>query len=128
MAHVLQRPLNPRVAPPRILRGHPHHQSPNLGEHPRPPWAPPEVGPFPGNQFAVPPKNRVGRHERSNLSEYVTSEPLPQNREPPALRIVQPQPPPDPLPLERAILLTKERDHIPLLLLQPSEDCGEEHL
>jgi len=30
--------------------------------------------------------------------------------------------------LERAILLTKERDHISLLLLQPCEDRGEEHL
>lgn len=50
------------------------------------------------------------------------------NREPPALSIVQRQPSPEQLPLERAILFTKERNHIPLLLLEPSEDRGEEHL
>lgn len=81
-----------------------------------------------GQSVAVPTKNRVRRHERGNLLEYFTSEPLPKHREPPALSIVQPQPPPDQLRLERAIRLTKERDHISLLLLQPSEDRGEEHL
>ena len=93
MAHVLQRPLNPRVAPGRILCGHPHHQTANLGEHPRSPWSPPGVGPFPRNQFAMPSKNRVRLDERGNLEQCGASEPLPQHRETPPLRIVQPRPP-----------------------------------
>ena len=47
MAHVLQRPLNTRVAPVWIFCCHPNHKTPNLGEHRRSSWAPTGVGPFP---------------------------------------------------------------------------------
>ena len=88
MAHVLQRPLNARVSPARILRRHPQDQTPNLGEHPRSAWSLPGVGPFPRNQFAMPSQNGVGRDKRRHVSQYGASEPLPEHREPPSLRIV----------------------------------------
>jgi hypothetical protein len=91
MAHVPQRPLYARVPPTWILRGHSHDEAPNLGEHPGAPWAPPRVRPFPYNQFAMPSKNGVGRHERCHVSQYGPSETLSEHGQAPALRIVQPQ-------------------------------------
>jgi hypothetical protein len=91
MAQILQRPLYARVPPPWILRGHPHDEAPNLGEHHGAPWAPPRVRPFPYNQFAMPSKNGVGRHERCHVSQYGPSETLSEHGQAPALRIVQPQ-------------------------------------
>jgi hypothetical protein len=44
------------------------------------------------------------------------------------LRIGQLQPASGQLCFQRAILLAKERDHITLLALEPSEHRGEEHL
>ena len=89
MAHVLQRPLNPSVTLTRILCGHPHHQAPNLCEHAWSPRSPPDIGPFPRNQFTMPSKNRIGRHERGHLSQCGASEP--EHRETPPLPIVQVQ-------------------------------------
>lgn len=86
------------------------------------------VGPLPRNQFAVPSKYRVRGNKRRHLSEYATSEPMPQNRETPALRNVQPQPASGQLRLQCAILLAKKGDHVSLLPLEPSEYHGEEHL
>jgi len=114
-------PLNARVDPARILCPHPHDQTPNLGEHSRSAWSPPGVRPFPRNQFPMPSKNRVRRDERRHLSEDSASEPLPEHRKTPTLLIVQLQPPSGQLCFQRAILLAKERDHIALLPLEPSE-------
>ena len=69
MANVLQRSLNTGVAPFRIFRCHPNHEAPNFSEHPRPPWSPAYVRPFPRNQFAMPSKNRLRRDERRHLSQ-----------------------------------------------------------
>ena len=69
----------------------------------------------------MPSKNRVGRDKRGHLSQCGTSEPLPQHRETPPLRVVQPQPASSQLCFQRAILLAKKRDRITLLTLEPSE-------
>jgi transposase InsO family protein len=128
MAHVLQRPLNARIAPARILHCHPHRQAPNLGEHARSPRSPPPVGPFPRNQVAMPSKDGVGGDERRHVLQYGASEPLPEHRETPALSIRQPQPAAGQLRFQGAIFLAQERDHITLLSFEPSEQRGEQHL
>jgi hypothetical protein len=69
----------------------------------------------------MPSKNRVWRDERRHLSEDSASEPLPEDRETPALLIVQLQLASGQLRLQRAILLAKERDHVALLALEPSK-------
>lgn len=76
----------------------------------------------------MPSKNRVWRDERRHVPQCGASEPLTEHRETAALSIVQPQPAPDQLCLQRTILLAKEGDHIPLRPLEPSEQPGEEHL
>jgi hypothetical protein len=80
------------------------------------------------NQFAMPSKNGVGRDERRHVSQYGATEPLPEHRETPPLRIVQLQPASRQLSFQRPILLPKKRDHIALLALEPSEQRSEEHL
>jgi hypothetical protein len=52
----------------------------------------------------------------------------PEHREAAALHIIQPQPAPSQLRFQCAILLAKERDHIMLLALEPSEQRDKEHL
>jgi hypothetical protein len=94
MAEVLERALDPRAAPARILRRHAHHQTPNFDEYPRSPWSPPVVPPFPRNQFAMPSKNGVGRHERRHVAQHGASQPSPEQGEAAALSVGQPQRPP----------------------------------
>ena len=128
MPHVLQRPLNARVPPLRIVGHHPHHQPPDVLPHARSPRAPPRIGPLPGDQFTVPAENRVGRHESCELAQQATSKPLAQQRETAALIIIQPQPSATQLCLEYAILFAEEGDHIALLAIQPSKQRGKQHL
>ena len=128
MAHVFQRPLNTRVAPVRILRGHPNNEPPNPSKHSRSPLSSPSVGPFLGNQFTMPSKNRIGRDERRHLTQCRAAEALPQHRETSPLRVVQPQPASSQLCFQRATLFAQECDHTALLALQLSEQREEEHL
>ena len=98
------------------------------GRYPRSARSLPGIGPFPGNQFAMPSQNGVVRDKRRHVSQYGASEPLPEYRETPPLPIVQVQPASRQLGFQHAILLPKKHDHIALLSLEPSEQRGEEHL
>jgi hypothetical protein len=71
MPPVLQRPLNPCVAPTRILGGHERHEAPNFCDDGRSPRSPPRVGPFPRNQFTMPSKNCISRDARRHLARAV---------------------------------------------------------
>jgi len=128
MAHVLQRPLYPRVPPTWILRSHPHDEATNLGEHPGAPWSLPSVCPFPYNQFAMPSKNGIGRHQRCHVTQYGPSETLSEHGQAPALHIIQPQSKAGQLCFQCTILLAKKRDHIALLALEPSKQGREQDL
>jgi len=67
MPHVLQRTLNPRVAPGRVVLGHPHDQMPDLGQH-TPRLGSSRVGPFTSDELSVPPQQGIRRHDRRNLA------------------------------------------------------------
>ena len=60
MIQILQRALDARVAPARILGRHPHDEAANLREHAGPSRTTLRVRPFPGDELPVPSKNRVG--------------------------------------------------------------------
>jgi hypothetical protein len=100
MPDVRQRALDPRVAPRRILRGHPDHQAPDLGEHAAP-AKPDRVRPLPGDELTMPPQQRIGRHDRGDLAQRSTAHPerAPTERSP--IRIGQAQAPPSQLPRRR---------------------------
>ena len=108
MAHVLQRTLDARRAPCRILPRHPNHQAPDFGEHPRAACAAPGISPLPRNQLTMPSKDGVRRDKRRHVSQHGASESLTQDRESATLRIGQSQPAPSQLCFERPILFAKE--------------------
>jgi hypothetical protein len=64
---VSQSTLYPGVTPAGVLFGHPDNQSTNLLHHTGPTDALLWIRPFGGNEFAVPRKDRVGRHNGGNL-------------------------------------------------------------
>ena len=68
MADILEGALYPRVAPRRILPGHAHDQTPNLGEHAAPTHPGRRVRPFAGDQLSVPAEQRVGRDDRGDFA------------------------------------------------------------
>src|ERR671924_398600 len=94
MAKVLQRTLDPGVAPTRIVGGHPDREAADLlldaaSTKPRP-----RVRPLQRSQLAVPPENRVRRDDRRDLREEPAAEALTDDGETPTVVIIQPEPPP----------------------------------
>ena len=128
MPDVLQRPLDPRVSPLRIVGRHAHHETPNLLLHARSPWALAWVRPFPGDQLPVPSQNRVGRDERRELAQHAATKALAEHRETPALVVIQSQSPAAQLHFQHAVLFAEEGDHIALLAFEPSKQRGQQHL
>ena len=66
MADVLQRALDPRVAPRWILRGHPHDELTDR-EQDTASSGFSGVRPFPGDQLAMPPQQRIRCRDRGDL-------------------------------------------------------------
>lgn len=128
MTKILERSLDARVPPARIVRRHPDNQASDLNQHSRSARPPSREGPLPRNQIAMPSENGVGRDERRNFSQHAASESLPQHGEPSALTIVQPEPLAAQLRLERAVLFAEEGDHIALLALKPAKQRRQQHL
>jgi hypothetical protein len=74
MAQILQRSLDPRVAPPGILGGHPHNQGRDLLHDPGTAWPLRRERPLPGDELAMPPQDCVERHEGGDLPQEPTPE------------------------------------------------------
>ena len=81
MPDILQRALDPGVAPGGILFGHPDHETLDLLEHAPTTW-PSHVRPLPRDQLSVPPENRVGCDDRRDLTEAATAQPVSVPRQP----------------------------------------------
>jgi hypothetical protein len=128
MSHVLQRTLDPRVSPSRVVRCHADDQAPDLVSNARSPGTVPGVRPLVGEQLPVPSENRVRRHERRDLLQHAASQALPQHPETSALIVVESELPGAQLRLQHAILFAKERDHITLLDLEPRQQRCQQHL
>ena len=62
MPHILQRALDPRVAPRRIVLRHSDDEPLDLRKHAAT-SASGGIRPFPGDELSVPPENRVGRDD-----------------------------------------------------------------
>jgi hypothetical protein len=91
MADALQGPLDPRVAPGSILLRHPDDQTADLREQTATPSSC-RVRPFPRDQLLTPPENRVGRDDRSDLTESATAQPVFVHSQPTAFLIGQTDP------------------------------------
>jgi hypothetical protein len=128
MPDVLQRTLDPRVSPLRIVSRHPHHEPSNDFLHARSPKALAWVRPFPGHQLPMPPKNRVWCDEGRELMQQAATNSLPQHSETPPLLVIQSQSAAALLHFEHAVLFAEKGDHIALLTFEPSHQRAQQHL
>ena len=128
MPEVLQRALNPRVAPRRILRRHPNHQNAKMRLVASRAAIPDPIRPLPRHEFAMPTQNRVRCHECRNLRQYSAAKPPSEFRETPPLTVVEPQGLPCEPCLQDTILLTQEHDDVGLLAMQPATQGSNQQL
>jgi hypothetical protein len=94
-------PLDPGVAPRGILGGHPHNQGRDLLHDPGTAWPLQLERPLPGDQLAVPPQDRVGRHQGGDLPQEPAPESSAFGGEAAALLVGQPEAAPVQLPVFR---------------------------
>jgi len=94
MAEILQRALDPTVAPRRVLPRHSDAQLADLAEHARSADASSCDRPFPRDELPAPPQDRVWRDQRGHLRQGAPAETMPGGREAAALEVGQPQTPP----------------------------------
>src|SRR5262245_1747094 len=126
MADVLQRADDSGVAPRRILRGHAHHQTPDLGQHARTTASGLRVRPLAGNQLSMPPENRVGRDDRRDRAEAATAQPVSVHRQPTPFLIGKADPPTH-VRTEDAVFFDQVRQGILLPLVEPAAQRGQQY-
>jgi hypothetical protein len=70
----------------------------------------------------MPAEDRVRRHERRDLPEQSSPNPMAQDSEAPPVAVVETQAPPGELGFQNAILLAQKGDDIRLLAMQPATE------
>ena len=125
---VLQRALNPRVAPRRILGRHSNDQSSEVCLQTRSARTRASVGPFARDQFTMPAENRVWCDDRRHLREETRPQSVPQFAKVSPLAIVETQTPSTEPRLQNAILFSQERDQICLLTMKPRTHRHDDQL
>ena len=128
MAEILERTLNTRVAPGRILRCHANYQAPNLRQDTGPPRSASGVRPLARHQLAMPSEYGVRRDDRGHPRERATPEALADHGETPAFIIAQPQPSTVQLRPEHAIFFAEELNDVELLSIKPPEQRRKEQV
>ena len=128
MSEVLERTLDPRITPRRILLRHPPDQLTDFRENTATSHALPGVGPFPRDELPVPAEQRVRRDDRRDLAQRLPTQPVGSRGKFPPVVIGQPQPPPTQLPPQDPILLHQVRHHLPLPAVQPASDSKQQHV
>ena len=103
MADILQRALDPRVAPRWILRRHPYHQLTDLGQDTAPSGSR-GVRPLAGDQLAMPPEQGVWRRDRGDLPQGRTANSIRSGGEPTAIIVGETQPTSTKLPPQEPVL------------------------
>jgi hypothetical protein len=117
-----------RVAPARILSRHAHDKFANVGVNTGPSRQSRSVRPLACDQLAVPPQDRVRRHDRRHVREHPTAEAVTKAGKSPSFMVIQPQPTTAQLPFESPVLFSEERDHIALFSLKPAEQSRDDQV
>jgi hypothetical protein len=82
-----------RIAPRRVLFGHPDHEATDLDQDLPAVDRGPAVRPFPRDELAVPPQQRVGRDDRGDIAYCTPADAVAPPGQPPAIVISQTQAP-----------------------------------
>ena len=107
MANVLERALDSRVAPRRILRRHPHDELTDLYQDTTPSGSP-GVRPFSGDQLAMPPQQ--GIRCRGELPQRRTADSVRSGGQPTAIVVREMQATSTKLTPQQSILFDQVRD------------------
>src|SRR5262245_28541427 len=128
MLEILQRTLNPGVAPARVLRGHADHQTSNLCVYPGPSGSALRDRSLPDAQVPMPAQNGVSRDKCRDLGQDRASELRAEDRQPSPLGIGQTHTSPTQLRLQHSVLGFQILDHLLLLARDPADEHREQHL
>jgi hypothetical protein len=128
MADILQCALDSRVAPRRVLHGHAHDQPPNLGEDAAPTRTALRECPLARDQLSVPAEQCVRSHDRGDLAQGTTTQPVRSHSQASPIVIRQAQAPPTQLPAQETVLFDQVGERFPLAALQPTGQDQQEHL
>ena len=74
----------------------------------------------------MPSQNRVGCDDRRDLRQHPTTQPFAENGQPSPIMIRQPQTLMAQLRLQDAVLFAQVQDDLALLMLEPTEEGGDE--
>ena len=127
MPHILERTLNPGVAPSRILLRHPPHQAADFSRDAATTRAFLDMGPFAGDEPVVPAEQRVRRDDRRDPTQHLPAQSKRQRGKLPAVVIGQAQATPTQLPPQHPILFDQVREYLPLLTVEPARNVQEQH-
>jgi hypothetical protein len=126
MTQILERSLDSRITPPRILRRHAENEPPNLAMHARSARPPRPRCPLPRDQLAMPAKERVWCHKRRDVAKGSSADLVSQYRQTPTLIVGQLDATAAQLRLQGPILFAEEVDDISLLALDPTNERHEQ--
>jgi hypothetical protein len=127
MPKVLEGPLDPRVAPCRILRCHQHDEPPDLEQHASPSEFP-GVSPLPRNQPSMPAQQGIRRRDRGDLPQGRTADPVSSGGQSSAIVISQTQSPVSELSTQEPVFFDQVADRLPLPTLEPAGQHAQDHL
>jgi hypothetical protein len=120
--NVLERTLNARVTPRRIVLGHPHDELPNLDHNTTTAGSLPRIRPLARHQLPVPSQQRVQRDDRREGTQRGAAEPVGAHGESPSVIVSKAQPPSTELAPEKPILFDQIGERLPFPAIQPTGD------
>jgi hypothetical protein len=89
MTQIPKRPLNPRIAPPRVLRRHAENELANLAMHARSAGPPSPPGPLLRDQFTMPAQDRVRCRQSRDVPQGSSADLVSEHSQPPTLIVGQ---------------------------------------
>ena len=127
MADVPKRALNPRVAPRRIARRHPHDELTDLQQDAAP-CGSPGIRPLSRNQLTMPPQQGVRRRDCGDLPQGRTTDAVRSGGQPTAIVVRETQPTFTKLTAQKPVLFNQVCDGFPLPPIQPAGQHAEREL
>ena len=119
MTQIPKRSLNPRIAPPRVLRRHAENELANLAMHARSAGPPFPPGPLLRDQFAMPAEDRVRCHKSREGAKRSSADLVSEHSQTPTLIVGQSDATTAHLRLQSPILFAQEVDDVVLLSFDP---------
>ena len=128
MTQIPKRSLNPRIAPPRVLRRHAENELANLAMHARSAGPPSPPGPLLRDQLTMPAQDRVRCRQSRDVPQGSSADLVSEHSQPPTLIVGQSDATTAQLRLQRPVLFAQEVDDVALLSLDPSKEHHEQEV